>query len=45
MSRPLKLGGPPYVPSARGGLADPRSTGGSAPSVQRPTLNDRRSTR
>jgi len=45
MSRPLKLGGPPYVPAARGGLSDPRSTGGSSPTVQRPTLNDRRSTR
>ena len=48
MSRPLKLGGPPYVPAARGGLADPRSTGASNASnasVPRPTLNDRRSTR
>jgi hypothetical protein len=45
MTRPLKLGGPPYVPAARGGLSDPRSTGVSSPSVQRPTLMDRRSTR
>jgi len=45
MSRPLKLGGPPYVPAARGGLADPRSTGAPSASVPRPTLNDRRSTR
>jgi len=45
MSRPLKLGGPPYVPAARGGLSDARSTGSSSSSVPRPTLNDRRSTR
>lgn len=45
MSRPLKLGGPPYVPAARGGLTDPRSTGGSGGSTPRPTLTDRRSTR
>lgn len=45
MTRPVKLGGPPYTPAARGGLSDPRSTGGSSPTVQRPTLNDRRSTR
>ena len=45
MSRPLKLGGPPYVPAARGGLADPRSTGASRTTAPRPTLNDRRSTR
>jgi hypothetical protein len=45
MSRPLKLGGPPYVPAARGGLIDPRSTGASAPPRQHSLLNDRRSTR
>ena len=45
MTRPLKLGGPPYVPSAQGGLADPRSTGAPAGRAPRPTLTDRRSTR
>jgi hypothetical protein len=45
MTRPLKLGGPPYVPAARGGLSDPRSTGAASPITQRPTLMDRRSTR
>ncbi|WP_293348488.1 hypothetical protein [Phenylobacterium sp.] len=45
MSRPLKLGGPPYVPAARGGMTDPRSTGASAPAPQRSILTDRRSTR
>jgi hypothetical protein len=44
MSRPTKIGGPPYVPAARGGLSDPRSTG-SAPSSGRALLTDRRSTR
>jgi hypothetical protein len=45
MSRPVKFGGPPYVPAARGGLVDPRSTGGPTSSAPRPTLTDRRSTR
>jgi len=45
MSRPLKLGGPPYVPAAQGGLVDPRSTGGSSSAPPRPVLTDRRSTR
>lgn len=40
-----KSGGPPYAPATHGGLADPRSTGVSAPSPGRPLLNDRRSTR
>lgn len=46
MTRPLKLGGPPYAPAAHGGLVDARSTGG-APGTRspRPTLTDRRSTR
>jgi hypothetical protein len=42
MSRPIR---PPYVPAARGGLADPRSTGAPAHAVAKPLLNDRRSTR
>jgi hypothetical protein len=41
----MKIGGPPYVPAARGGLADARSTGAPTPAIQRPTLTDRRSTR
>jgi hypothetical protein len=45
MTRPLKLGGPPYVPSAQGGLVDARSTGAPAGRGPRPTLTDRRSTR
>jgi hypothetical protein len=45
MSRPLKPGGPPYVPAARGGLVDPRSTGGPSSAAPRPALTDRRSTR
>jgi hypothetical protein len=45
MARTLKLGGSPYAPAVRGGLADPRSTGAGNPSTQRPTLMDRRSTR
>jgi len=45
MTRPTKLGGPPYVPAARGGLADPRSTGASLPPARAPLLTDRRSTR
>jgi hypothetical protein len=44
MNRPTKIGGPPYVPAARGGLNDPRSTG-SAPPRGRPALTDARSTR
>ena len=45
MSRPVRPGGPPYVPAARGGLIDPRSTGAPATSTATPILNDRRSTR
>ncbi len=46
MTRPVKLGGPPYAPAARGGLSDPRSTGSPATSAgARPMLTDRRSTR
>ena len=45
MNRPLKLGGAPYTPAARGGLSDSRSTGGPAGSAPRPNLTDRRSTR
>jgi hypothetical protein len=46
MTRPMKLGGPPYLPAARGGLMDPRSTGAPSPAQgQRPSLTDRRSTR
>jgi len=45
MSRPIKLGGPPYVPAARGGLMDSRSTGASRPTPQRTLLSDPRSTR
>ncbi|MBL8770263.1 MAG: hypothetical protein JNK30_02685 [Phenylobacterium sp.] len=45
MTRSLKPGGPPYVPSARGGLVDPRSTGGPPSVAPRPVLMDRRSTR
>jgi hypothetical protein len=44
MSRQIKPGGPTYVPASRGGLSDPRSTGGSTPQRERPVLNDRRST-
>ena len=47
MSRPTKIGGPPYAPVAHGGLSDPRSTGGApaTSSPRRPMLTDRRSTR
>jgi hypothetical protein len=45
MSKPIKMGGPPYVPAAQGGLSDPRSSGPSAPSTRRAMLTDRRSTR
>jgi hypothetical protein len=45
MSRPVKPGGPPYIPAARGGLIDPRSTGGPVSSPSRSILTDRRSTR
>ena len=45
MTRPMKIGGPPYVPAAQGGLADPRSTGSSPAPTRRPLLTDRRSTR
>jgi len=42
MSRPIR---PAYVPAARGGLSDPRSTGAAPDTVAKPPLNDRRSTR
>ena len=45
MSRPSRIGGPPYVPAAHGGLVDSRSTGAPGAKAPRPTLNDRRSTR
>ena len=45
MTRPLKLGGPPYTPAAHGGLVDSRSTGSPGARAPRPTLTDRRSTR
>jgi len=45
MTYSMKTGRPPYVPAARGGLADPRSTGSTPPSAARPLLTDRRSTR
>ena len=45
MTRPVKLGGPPYVPAARGGLTDSRSTGSPASTATPHVLNDRRSTR
>ncbi|WP_293904096.1 hypothetical protein [Phenylobacterium sp.] len=45
MTRPLKTGGPTYVPAARGSLIDSRSTGAPASAAPRPNLTDRRSTR
>lgn len=45
MSRPLKLGGPSYVPAGRTGLNDARSTGAASGAAPRPTLTDRRSTK
>lgn len=45
MTKPVKIGGPPYVPAARGGFSDPRSTGSAPPGGDRPMLTDRRSTR
>ena len=45
MTRPIKMGGPPHVPAAQGGLSDPRSSGAPVPATRRPMLTDRRSTR
>jgi hypothetical protein len=45
MTYSLKSGRPPYVPSAPGGLSDPRSTGSKPQFAPRPMLTDRRSTR